>query len=125
MLKKFTTAALAASAVTAMMVGGASTAVAGDTYLLLKQASKDGVTARLWLNKRTRALHGEAVNIRKGEMVRMDRNYTIRETIIAQTNRASLNTSSYSTYPDSYSVCAGSPVGGPRFICTPYHRHNG
>ncbi|MFB9909615.1 hypothetical protein [Allokutzneria oryzae] len=114
-----------ASVAAAMMVGGASSAAAADKFILLKEASSGGVTARLWLNTRTRGLHGQGVNLRKGEMVRMDRNYTIRETVIAQSNVRSLNTSTYYTHPDRYSVCAGSPAGGTRFVCTQYHHHNG
>lgn len=126
MLRKLAAGTLAvAAASTLMMTAGPSTAMAADTYILLKQASKGGVTAKLWLNKRTRAIHGQALNLRKGEVAQMARNNTIVETKVAQRDTASLNTKTYVTYPDRYAACAGSQSAGSRFVCTQYHLHQG
>jgi hypothetical protein len=96
------------------------------TYTLLKESRKSGVTARLWLNSQTRAIHAQGLGLRAGEIVRIDVYAGItRDTKVAQRDGVSLSTRSFKIYPESYSACAGSPAGGTRFICTPYHRHNG
>ncbi|WP_143261476.1 hypothetical protein [Allokutzneria sp. NRRL B-24872] len=124
MRRRTVAGALAASAAAAMLLGSASSASAAGEMKLLASASKGGVTAKLWLNTRTRVLHGEARNLRKGEMVRMDRNYGIAGKWVAQSAVASLNTTGFRGSGD-FSVCAGSPVGGARFVCTKYYDFNG
>ncbi|GAA3988349.1 hypothetical protein GCM10022247_03480 [Allokutzneria multivorans] len=124
MRKRTVAGALAASVTAAMLLGSASSASTAGEMKLLASASKGGVTAKLWLNTRTRVLHGEGLNLRKGEMVRMDRNYSIKGTWMAQSNVGSLNTTGFRGSGD-FSVCAGSPVGGARFICTKYYDFNG
>jgi hypothetical protein len=125
MVRLKTTALLSVATAATLILVTAPGAGAG-VYTLLKESSRNGVTARLWLNNQTRGIHAQALGLERGEMVRLDAdNGRQLEVHLAQSDGMNLDTKEWLIYPQAYSACAGSPVGGSRFICTPYHHHNG
>jgi len=124
---KSLTAALTSVATAAILVMVTAPDARADTYTLLKQSSKGGVTANLWLNNQTRAVHAQGVGLRPGETVRIDAyaGVTLDQRSMQPHGGTKLDTKAFRVHPRKYSACAGSPAGGTRFICTPYYPFNG
>ncbi|MFF4623457.1 hypothetical protein [Nonomuraea jabiensis] len=124
---KSLTAALTSVATAAVLVMVTAPSASAATYTLLKQSSRGGVTVRLWLNNQARAVHAQGLGLRPGEIVRIDAYAGVRldQRVLQPNSGTKLDTKAFSIYPRSYSACAGSPAGGARFVCTPYHRFNG
>ncbi|MFD1543486.1 hypothetical protein [Nonomuraea guangzhouensis] len=118
--------AAAFTSVAVLFMGTAPSASAA-TYTLLKQSSKNGVTARLWLNNQTRAIHAQGLGPRAGESARIDAyaGIILDQRIMRPGGGTTLDTKAFSIHPRRYSACAGSPAGGDWFICTAYYSFNG
>ncbi|SEG20109.1 hypothetical protein SAMN05444920_102174 [Nonomuraea solani] len=126
---KSLTAALTTVATAAILTVVAAPGAGAGAYHLLAQSSKGGVTAKLWLNTQTRAVHAQGLGLRSGEMVRIDAYAGItkdrRSVVAGGQSNVNLDTQAFKIHPERYSACAGSPVGGARFVCTPYIPFNG
>ncbi|GAA3219601.1 hypothetical protein [Nonomuraea helvata] len=120
-------AGLTSVATAAVLLTVTAPSASAATYTLLAQNSRGGVTAKLWRNNQTGAVHAQGLNLRAGEIARLDLYQGItRAQNVLQPNRGTkLDTSSVVVHPpESYSACAGSPAGGTRFVCTVYYRIN-